>query len=1150
MPTTDKVQTTIIDASGSRLFTPPEAKLASSSSAAAAISSLGIRPMAGDLTTPNNYIPLEDSNTFFCPTRITLGSFDKDKKCAVKESVLPTNVTLSAAVTTEHVLYEIKVSFCNRLKNTSAAILDVPRIPGVLLMEEAHEVGGIKFEPKVMAKEKADAVYKDAENSSVKTATLSSTAEDTHHIKLDKVPAGASGVFGLTFIQSDGLKCRDMVLSDASEEPLRLADVVVCPGYTGLGISEGVPFDFNLIIGDGIDVDLPTDEVIVEDTQQMEKISPDMRSLILLDGSLVQRSLLGGFLQWKSVCGLAQGTLLKVRLKYPTASEVFYSGFDRNCSKTDEVSMVPEETMDKIITGVDSISKCFYSSTDGSPLDTSLVDISIPFDIPEASPSVEQHEVYIIVDTSGSTSMTVRSDDGIGCTTFLGTSKLLLEGILDVLPSHINFLRKEKKINQLPIKVHLWQFNSNTTKEAEIILEESSSLISLSILQARVKSLSSAGSTNYDSWAHELRKSVSSNPSHLHSVLLVTDGGATSREYFFDAIDSIMSHPGIGFFQVDCLGYGPWLDPSCVSHLAQVTGGEAIMVESLRGAEIRVKVLGMMARSILRAASSVSLEISNASVLATSLLNNDHGKQPPHVSSDGIKPPFTVSVLPGQHVRLLLLHSSGKRPLITIGSATLPVASRVANNSSGDEVMVIGDDDDWVDIGERLPNLSSTSLFAKLSNKRALHAMKHLSMLEPAYFATGSVNHPVETASERHFATLHTSIFGQIVSPSVTKGCAVAQLEMNVEPVPEHCRPIPSSVSSAFKCHRSKRNRYLLELTFHETSLASDTIKLAVKTLTGKTIEIHVIPSNTTDTAKAIIEYKEGIPSDQSRLIWNQIQLEDDRTFIDYNIQDGSTLYTVHRPLGLNLSLVGSATTPYCAIPFRAALINSRAAPVRAASINSRAVPVRAASMKSRAVPVRGTATQHSASRCPPKTKRDVSARRGPVKQNGPPSFSSWLCISSGGLYLSYAVMEAETVNILERETLVKLALSIVLDVEAALKSENGDRIPTDYENDKKSALSLIDVKCVILKIIECAIFLYPKDVGTAVSFHQWVEKNKTNIAPLSFGYLLACYLIEIDDNKLKSIFELLTKKGFSVDNSKWPWIQEYNDEVIEASLC
>ena len=64
----------------------------------------------------------------------------------------------------------------------------------------------------------ADAAYKDAENSSDKAATLSSTAEAaTHHIKLEKIPTVASGVFGLTFIQSCGLNCRDMVLSDASE---------------------------------------------------------------------------------------------------------------------------------------------------------------------------------------------------------------------------------------------------------------------------------------------------------------------------------------------------------------------------------------------------------------------------------------------------------------------------------------------------------------------------------------------------------------------------------------------------------------------------------------------------------------------------------------------------------------------------------------------------------------------------------------------------------------------------------------------------------------------------------------------------------------------------------------------------------------------
>ena len=546
-------------------------------------------------------------------------------------------------------------------------------------------------------------------------------------------------------------------------EPSHLADIAICPGYTGLDASEGVPFDFNLIIDNGIDVDLPMDDVIMEDTKQVGNISPDMKSLILLGGSLVQRSLLGGSLQWKSICGLALGTLLKVRLEYP-AQSVSNSEIGDILSKTDEVDL-REEAMNNMMMNVDSIKKCFYSSTDGSPLDTSLVDVNIPLDIPGTAPSAEQHEVYIIVDTSGSTGMSVRDHDDIGCKTFLDASKLLLNGILEVLPKHIEALRKKKKINQCPIKVRLWQFNTRTTEEAEITLGESSPL-SLSILQARVKNFISTGCTNYDGWAHELRSNVSCNPSHLHSVLLVTDGGATSRAYFFRAIDSIMSQPGIGFFQVDCLGYGPWLDPSCVSHLAQVTGGEAIMVESLHGEEVRIKVLGMMARSILRAASRVSLEINSASVLATRLLNNDNGKQPPRVSLDGIKSSFTVSILPGQHVRLLLLHSSGETPLITIGLNTVSVTSEVCNLSGGD--------DEWVDIGEMPLGAVSRSLLSKLSNKRVLRAMKHLLMLEPAYFPAGSVNHPIETASERHSATLHTSILGQIVSPSVTKGCAVS----------------------------------------------------------------------------------------------------------------------------------------------------------------------------------------------------------------------------------------------------------------------------------------------------------------------------------------------------------------------------------------
>ena len=74
--------------------------------------------------------------------------------------------------------------------------------------------------------------------------------------------------------------------------------------------------------------------------------------------------------------------------------------------------------------------------------------------------------------------------------------------------------------------------------------------------------------------------------------------------------------------------------------------------------------------------------------------------------------------------------------------------------------------------------------------------------------------------------------------------------------------------------------------------------QLFVKSINGKTRTLMVEPTTTVGELKRQIQEKEGIASEEQRLIFAGKNLDDTKTMADYNLQAESTVHLVLRVRG------------------------------------------------------------------------------------------------------------------------------------------------------------------------------------------------------------------------------------------------------------
>ena len=74
-----------------------------------------------------------------------------------------------------------------------------------------------------------------------------------------------------------------------------------------------------------------------------------------------------------------------------------------------------------------------------------------------------------------------------------------------------------------------------------------------------------------------------------------------------------------------------------------------------------------------------------------------------------------------------------------------------------------------------------------------------------------------------------------------------------------------------------------------------DKFNLFIKQITGNSTMITCSPTEKISRVKELIAEKLSINANSQRLMYQNKQLDDDKTLIDYDIQSNSTIHLIHR---------------------------------------------------------------------------------------------------------------------------------------------------------------------------------------------------------------------------------------------------------------